>query len=130
MRARFQAVTDYCTIWPKWRFLTRARETGAATAEDTSRPRTPLATLLLIKNGSIKNDSFRTALGPDAGVPGCRDECTPCLRVAAVCVVDGKSAREVSRCKTDHHHRGFPGIRRSASVGDCLADGLVARLVF
>ncbi|CDI12407.1 protein of unknown function (plasmid) [Agrobacterium pusense] len=68
-RARFQGVTDYCTIWPRWRFLTRARETGAATA-DTSRPRTPLATLLLIKNGSIKNDSFRTALGPDAGVPG------------------------------------------------------------
>ncbi|NTE48044.1 hypothetical protein [Agrobacterium pusense] len=70
MSARSQAVTDYCTIWPSWRFLTRARETGAATAEDTSRPRTPLATLLLIKNGSIKNDSFRTALGPDAGVPG------------------------------------------------------------
>jgi hypothetical protein len=29
-----------------------------------------LATLLLIKNGSIKNDCFRTALGPDAAVPG------------------------------------------------------------
>ena len=65
MRSIFQGVAGSCTVWPRWRFLTRARETGGATAQDKSGLRTPLATLALYQKRQLSHGSRPL-------MPGCR----------------------------------------------------------